>query len=55
MLRQLLPAGVALDVQPDIAAFPIRMDRAQFELMFLNIAANARDVLGGRGAQRDRI
>jgi signal transduction histidine kinase len=55
MLRQLLPAGVTLDVQPDIAAFPIRMDRAQFELMFLNIAANARDALGGRGRFAVRV
>ncbi|UHQ20177.1 ATP-binding protein [Lysobacter sp. KIS68-7] len=57
MLRQLFGAGtrVSLDVGDDVLL--VRMDRGQFELMALNIAANARDAMpeGGRfivGAQR---
>ena len=52
MLRQLFGAAtrVSLDVGDD--ALHVRMDRGQFELIALNIAANARDAMpdGGRFA-----
>ncbi|WP_162247582.1 ATP-binding protein [Pseudoxanthomonas sp. Root65] len=41
MLRQLLKPEVELRFALDDAAAPIRMDRDRFELMVLNIAANA--------------
>lgn len=53
MLRQLFGADTRLEVA--VAArgrLPVHMDRGQFELMLLNIAANARDAMpaGGRFA-----
>lgn len=50
MLRQLLGRYVQLDVQTAKEPLPLRFDRGQFELMLLNIAANARDAMpdGGR-------
>ncbi|KRF02363.1 hypothetical protein ASG87_00015 [Frateuria sp. Soil773] len=56
MLRQLFPAEVRLELQADAAGLPVRADRGQFELMLLNIAANARDAMpaGGRFAVRAR-
>lgn len=50
MLRQMFPADVRLELQADTADLPICVDRGQFELMLLNIAANARDAMpqGGR-------
>jgi signal transduction histidine kinase len=50
MLHQLFdasPIEIALEVDP--AAMPIRFDRGQFDLMVLNIAANARDAMPGGG------
>jgi signal transduction histidine kinase len=51
MLDQLfdaLPIELTLDLQP--TAMPIRFDRGQFDLVLLNLAANARDAMpaGGR-------
>jgi len=50
MLRQLLGHYVQLDIVLRAHDMPIRLDRGQFELMVLNIAANARDAMpdGGR-------
>ena len=41
MLRQLFGASVRLEVVPGDGPLPIRMDRSQFELVILNLAANA--------------
>lgn len=49
MLRQLFPPSVRLDLQPGQAAAPVRLDRSEFELMLLNIAANARDAMPDGG------
>lgn len=49
LLRQLLPPGVRVQLQrPDVPT-PVRMDRSEFDLMILNIAANARDAMGEDG------
>ncbi len=52
MLRQLFPPSVRLQRPAAGAALPVRLDRGEFELMVLNIAANARDAMpeGGRFA-----
>lgn len=50
MLHQLLGRYVQLDIQVRADSAPLLLDRSQFELMVLNIAANARDAMpeGGR-------
>ena len=50
MLRQLLGRYIQLDITLRDHNVPILLDRGQFELMILNIAANARDAMpdGGR-------
>lgn len=50
MLRQLLGRYIQLDITLRDHNMPILLDRGQFELMILNIAANARDAMpdGGR-------
>ena len=50
MLRQLLGPYIQLDIVLRAHDMPIRLDRGQFELMVLNVAANARDAMpdGGR-------
>lgn len=50
MLRQLFDADTRLELQVDEVELPVCLDRGQFELMMLNIAANARDAMpdGGR-------
>lgn len=50
MLRQLLPPTVRLELGLPDAPASVRLDRQEFELMLLNIAANARDAMpdGGR-------
>jgi signal transduction histidine kinase len=50
MLRQLFGRGIRLCIEDASArALRIRMDRGQFELMVLNIAANARDAMSREG------
>ena len=49
MLRQLIDADIQMETQIDPAPLPVRLDRSQFELMVLNIAANARDAMLGGG------
>jgi len=50
MLRQLFPPGIRLEMDCGEHPVPVRLDRSEFELMMLNIAANARDAMpdGGR-------
>ena len=45
MLRQLFDGETRVRLDTTDAALPIYMDRGQFELMTLNIAANARDAM----------
>lgn len=52
MLRQLFGAGVRLELAPAEVPLPIRMDRSQFELVILNIAANAEAAMPGGGTFR---
>ena len=49
MLKQLFPPGIRLEYQPGETEALIRLDRSEFELMLLNIAANARDAMAGQG------
>jgi signal transduction histidine kinase len=50
MLRQLFGPEVRVEVRaPDGQRLPVRMDRGQFELVVLNIAANARDAMPDGG------
>ena len=50
MLHQLMGNYIQLDLHLPQGELPLRLDRGQFELMILNIAANARDAMpeGGR-------
>lgn len=54
MLHQLLGRYIQLDLQVTARDMPVLMDRGQFELMVLNVAANARDAMpeGGRFSMR---
>lgn len=45
MLRQMFDADIDLKILAEAQALPVRLDRSQFELMILNIAANARDAM----------
>lgn len=54
MLRQLFPSSVRIDLPDGGDSFPIRLDRSEFELMVLSIAANARDAMR-EGAGEFRI
>jgi signal transduction histidine kinase len=50
MLRQLFGHGIRLRMEDASArALRVRLDRGQFELMVLNIAANARDAMDNEG------
>lgn len=56
MLRQLFdasPVGIGLDLADE--CMPIRFDRGQFDLMVLNIAANARDAMPAGGCFDMRV
>ncbi|MEZ0469226.1 sensor histidine kinase [Luteimonas salinilitoris] len=55
MLRQLFPPDVRLALEGDADPAPVRMDRSEFDLMILNIAANARDAMPAQGRFRIRI
>jgi signal transduction histidine kinase len=45
MLRQMFDADIGLEIRSEPHPLPVRLDRSQFELMVLNIAANARDAM----------
>lgn len=49
MLRQLLDVDVRLQMNIEEAGMLVRLDRSQFDLMVLNIAANARDAMPDGG------
>src|SRR5688572_28945610 len=49
MLRQLMPRSVVLALLDEIGSFHVRLDRSEFELTILNIAANARDAMANGG------
>jgi signal transduction histidine kinase len=50
MLRQLFPPDVLLEMEMDKDPLPVFIDKAQFELMILNIASNARDAMPDGGS-----
>jgi signal transduction histidine kinase len=50
MLRQLFDVHTRLHADIGSVPLPVRLDRSQFELMLLNIAANARDAMPDGGA-----
>lgn len=52
VLRQLFDPGVSIEVEADGAPLPIRFDRSQFELLVLNIAANANHAMPDGGTFR---
>ena len=49
MLRQLFPSDVLLEMEMGEDPLPVFIDKAQFELMILNIASNARDAMSDGG------
>ena len=49
MLRQLLDPGVRISLQIPESACPVYFDRGQFELIVLNLAANAGHAMDGGG------
>ncbi|MBF6022578.1 sensor histidine kinase [Lysobacter niastensis] len=55
MLRQLFPSSVLLELPNDASGLRVRLDRSEFELMVLNIAANARDAMRDGGAFRVEV
>lgn len=52
MLRQLFPPSVHFALQAGPDPLPVRLDRSEFDLMVLNIAANARDAMPDGGEFR---
>ncbi len=49
LLRNLLGQGVTVVLDLDAAGRRVRVDPVQFDQVLLNLAANARDAMGGRG------
>jgi signal transduction histidine kinase len=45
LLRQLFPRSIRLEMPQGGGRFPVRLDHGEFEMMILNIAANARDAM----------
>lgn len=54
LLRRMFAPGVVLRLEPATAPAPVRLDRAGFEAVLLNMAKNADDALDGRGEFRLR-
>lgn len=52
MLRQLFPRDVRLELPDSFDDTPVRLDRSEFDMMVLNLAANARDAMPGGGLFR---
>lgn len=49
MVRQVLGRKVRLDFDPEPRPTPVRLERNRFEAVLLNLAANARGAIDGRG------
>ncbi|UHQ19197.1 ATP-binding protein [Lysobacter sp. KIS68-7] len=49
LLRQLLPRAMRLQLPDPDGPMPVWFDRAEFELMILNIATNAREAMASEG------
>jgi signal transduction histidine kinase len=54
LLRRLFAPGIVLRVESAAGPAPVRLDRAGFEAVLLNMAKNADDALGGSGEFRLR-
>ena len=52
MLRQLFPHTTRVELPDASAGFPVELDRNEFDMMVLNIAANARDAMATGGSFR---
>ena len=52
MLRQLFDSRVRVEMSASEDALPVKLDRNEFELMVLNVAANARDAMPSGGVFR---
>lgn len=52
MLHQVCPPGIVLELDLPAKPQPVRMDRAQLELVLLNLAANAVQAMGDAGRLR---
>jgi len=55
MLRQLLGPSIVFLLESTAQPCPVRLDRSQFELVLLNLAANARDAMPDGGSFRISI
>ena len=49
ILQSSLRGDIAIDVRVAPGAWPVAVDRSEFELALLNLAVNARDAMGGGG------
>lgn len=54
LMRQMFADGVSVEVEPAAGPAPVRLDRAGFEAVLLNMAKNASDALGDAGTFRLR-
>lgn len=54
LLRRMFAPGIHLRVEPAAGPAPVRLDRAGFEAVLLNMAKNADDAMGGSGEFRLR-
>lgn len=54
LIRPMFPPGVAIQIEAATEPAPVRLDRAGFEAVLLNMAKNASDALGDRGEFRLR-
>ncbi len=54
LMRKMFAPGVAVEVEPAAGPTPVRLDRAGFEAVLLNMAKNASDALGDAGEFRLR-
>ncbi len=55
LMRRMFPSGVDVQMERTAEPVPVRLDRAGFEAVLLNMAKNASDALGDGGEFRLRI